>query len=83
VALNKNHPDYQEYYNKCKALAEEYSEKILAIDFKPMLMDDVREYNLRKEFLVALKALKQEYYYLYTEEEYNSKTIGRRVRFLL
>ena len=74
MAVNKNHPDYPKYIEKCKALRDSFIEEEDAVLDKyptPNGLDHPAARELRQISILhnaALKALQEEYSYLFETE---------------
>lgn len=64
--VNKEHPKYQEYIEKCNALASEMEKELEKIHYTGGL--DGPTNDIYKAYSQKLKALQREYAYLFTEE---------------
>ena len=66
MAINKNHPDYPEYIEKCKALRDEMSVEVDAVPCKPRCgFDDSPTIDIHRKYSKKLKELQAEYSYLF------------------
>jgi len=76
--VNKNHPDYPAYLEKCKAIWAVYEPQVDAVEKKGRKEypdwrgkdspwgDELRE--IMRDFHTALKKLQEEYAHLFTED---------------
>ena len=65
--IDKKHPDYPKYIEKCKALAKRTDEEIAKIESKPLCHDGPSTAIYKKEAR-ELKKLQEEYAYLFVEK---------------
>ena len=72
MSVNKNHPDYDEYIEKCKDITkkmEKEKNKVISENPIPRKAFDGPESIVHKKYALELKKLQKEYHYLFTEEE--------------
>lgn len=78
--VNKTHPDYPAYIEKCRSLqhkyqllieAEEARQKVAVPNWRTCLdaLETVERHRLVAQHNAELRKLQQEYTYLFTEEE--------------
>lgn len=67
MAVNKSHPMYQEYIRKCKELAKRGQEEVAEVPYSGG--QDGPSGDVYRKYLNELNSLKQEYRYLFSEDE--------------
>jgi len=71
MAVNKKHPDYDEYIEKCndiKKRMEAEKKKIISENPVPRKAFDGPVVAVHKKYALEIKALQKEYHYLFIEE---------------
>jgi len=72
MAINKKHPKYADYIEKCKKLAENEDAEIERLKKEkgklPYYFDDP-SVSLHKKYAKKLKELQKEYYFLFEEDD--------------
>lgn len=65
--INKEHPDYPKYIEKCKALAKRIDAELSEIEPMPSGRNERSVILIRKKEAQELKKLQEEYSHLFTE----------------
>ena len=69
IRINKNHPKYEEYISKCRKISEAEDAEIEECRAHSPLQLDGPEGAIHRKYIKRIKALQEEYSFLFEEEK--------------